>query len=77
MAVNRYITLGDGRRVGLGAYVAGIRQAIANPDVFFRRGLDGWDATGREIRNQFLTGVHDRINQGVPYLDRGKGETDD
>lgn len=68
----RVVTLGDGRQTALGTYVRGVRHAIAHPDARFPRGLDGWPATGAEIRRQFRQGLHDRINQAVPYLDRGK-----
>lgn len=68
----RVITLGDGRQTSLGNYVRGVRYAIDHPDTFFPRGLCGWGATGAEIRRQFRSGVHDRINQAVPYVNRGK-----
>ena len=61
-----------GKRVPLGAYVQGIKEAIENPDAEFKHGLTcWWSCTGAEIRKQFRRGVHDRINQGISYIDRG------
>ncbi len=68
----RCITLGDGFVVPMGVYVAGVKLAIANPDKQFNRCLrDRWPATGRTIRRQFREGMHDRINQAIPYNVRG------
>lgn len=58
--------------VSLGAYVRGVRLAIASPDRVFRSGLETWYPTsGAEIRRQFRRGLHDRINQRTPWLLRG------
>ncbi len=62
------------KTVSLKAYVAGIKAAKANPEQMFKHGLTTWWATsGAEIMAQFWFGVQDRINQAVPYMDRGKG----
>lgn len=67
----RTITV-HGRQIPLGIYVQGVKAAIAQPDVEFKTGLSTWwSTTGAEIRRQFLKSVHDRINQGVPYIQRG------
>lgn len=64
---------GIGRHVSLGAYIAGIRRAKANPHTTFAHGLTTWaPCTGEEIMRQFRRGMHDRINQGIPYIQRGK-----
>ena len=56
----------------LAAYVQAIRLAKANPDTTFKHGLTAWwPCTGQEIMRQFRTGMHDRINQRVPYRLRG------
>jgi hypothetical protein len=61
-----------GKSVTLAAYVAAIRSAKANPDTTFKHGLTAWwPCTGQEIMRQFRTGMHDRINQRVPYRLRG------
>jgi hypothetical protein len=58
--------------VSLGAYIKAVKTAIRHPDAEFKHGLTcWWPCTGRDIRKQFLKGVHDRITQGVPYLSRG------
>lgn len=60
------------RSVTLGAYLKAVRMAKANPEVEFRTGLTCWTpCTGREVMRQFMRGVHDRINQRVPYIERG------
>lgn len=70
----RFITLrATGKRVPMGAYVAGIRAAIASPGVTFRHGLTTWwPVTGEDVRQEFLAGVHDRINRHVPGFGRGR-----
>lgn len=69
----RYITLpAINRRVSLRAYVAAIRAAKANPDVEFKHGLTTWWPTkGRDIVQQFVDGMQDRISQGISYSTRG------
>ena len=60
------------RRVSLGAYLAAIRLAKANPDREFRHGLTTWwPTTGAEIMRQFRQGMHERINDRVSYVMRG------
>ena len=62
------------RRVSIGQYVTAIRLAKANPDVVFKEGLTcWWPCTGREIVKQFWDGVQSRINDAIPYSDRGRG----
>ncbi len=69
----RYITLPVvNKRVPLGVYVRGVRAAKASPSQEFKHGLTTWwPTTGAEIMRQFLRGVHDRINDAVPYTSRG------
>ena len=58
--------------VTLAAYVKAIRTAKANPKAEFKHGLTTWwPTTGAEIMRQFMHGVHDRINQAIPYTQRG------
>ena len=62
-----------GKAIPLRAYVRAIERAEANPETSFRYGLTTWwPTTGAEIRQQFLAGLHDRINAGVPYVERGR-----
>lgn len=69
----RFITLpAVNKRIPLRAYVKGVKQAIQNPDAEFKHGLTcWWSCTGTEIRKQFRRGMHDRINQAIPYHQRG------
>lgn len=73
MPLQRTITLpAINRTVSLGAYVKAIKLARDNPDSTFDYGLTcWWSCTGREIMSQFLRGMHDRINQAIPYVERG------
>lgn len=70
----RTITLpATGRAVTLGQYVRAVKIAKANPDAEFKEGLTcWWPCTGKDIVRQFLAGVEDRINQGIPYSQRGR-----
>jgi hypothetical protein len=71
--MQRVITLGTGKRITLGSYVKAVKVAKANPDVTFREGLTSWwPTTGAEVVQQFRRGMHDRINQAVPYNARGR-----
>ena len=58
--------------MSLGAYVAGVKLAKASPKQVFSCGLTSWWSTsGEEVMRQFREGMTDRINQGVPYAERG------
>ncbi len=69
----RYITLtAINKRVSLKNYIAGIKKAKSMPEVLFPHGLTCWySCTGRDIMQQFLAGINDRITQAIPYKDRG------
>ena len=61
------------RHISLGTYVQAIKTAKENPNKEYKYGLTcWWPCTGKEILQQFMAGVHDRINQGIPYTLRGK-----
>lgn len=60
------------RRVTLAAYLRAVRVAKANPDAEFKHGLTcWWPCTGADIVRQFVAGMIDRINQAIPYTQRG------
>lgn len=60
------------KHVLLKSYLKAVRLARENPDTVFKTGLTcWWPCTGREIVNQFWDGVQDRINQAIPYSQRG------
>lgn len=71
--MKRYVTLSAiDKSVPLAAYVAAVKMAKENPDAEFKHGLTcWWPCKGRDIVRQFLEGVMDRINQGIPYSRRG------
>ena len=48
-------------------------MAKANPDMTFKTGFTTWwPTTGAEVMDQFREGMMDRINQAIPYIERGK-----
>lgn len=60
------------RRVTLGQYVQAVKLALAHPEQEFKCGLTcWWPCTGADIARQFMEGVHDRINQAIPAMERG------
>ena len=64
-AINRTVTLGQ--------FVEAVKMAKANPDREFKQGFDcWWSCTGKEVMAQFRRGMNDRINQAVPYMERGQ-----
>jgi hypothetical protein len=65
--MQRTVTLSEGVRVKLGAYVKAIKRAKKNPERTFERGLSGWwPVTGREIVQEFHRGLQERITSGLP-----------
>lgn len=61
------------KKVPIGAYVKAVRAAKENPERTFNTGLTTWWPTkGSEIVDQFRKGMMDRINDGVPYSERGR-----
>jgi len=61
-----------GQNVSIGQYIKAVKTAIANPDMEFKHGFTcWWSCTGKDIRTQFLDGLMDRINQSIPYIERG------
>lgn len=61
------------RNVTLAAYLRAVRMAKANPDITFKTGLTTWwPTTGAEVMVQFREGMMERINQAVPYIQRGR-----
>ena len=58
--------------VPLAAYVQAVKIAKANPDRIFSAGFTTWwPTTGAEIVEQFRQGMMQRINESVPYIERG------
>lgn len=82
MPSSRAITLADGRRVSLSAYVNAWRQvaqdvATGNGNRRYANGPTRWwgsdpqGETAERILVAFRAAIHDRINQRVPYALRG------
>ena len=71
--MKRVITLSAvNKTVILGQYVKGIKKVKANLDVEFKHGLTcWWSCTGRDIMRQFRKGMMERINEAIPYIQRG------
>ena len=62
--MKHYITLSGGLQVSIPDYCKGVRLAKANLNREFKRGLTcWWPCSGQDIVNQFVEGIHDRINQ--------------
>ena len=69
----KYISLpAINKRVSIKDYIAGIKQAKANPDKMFKHGLTcWWSCSGDDIMRQFMDGINERVNQAIPYCERG------
>ena len=62
-----------GRTVSLADYNQAVRLAKAFPTAVFKTGLTTWwPTTGAEMIQQFREGMTDRINQAIPYSQRGR-----
>jgi hypothetical protein len=61
------------RTVTLASYINLVRLAKGYPTAVFKTGLTTWwPTTGAEIMQQFRQGMTDRINQAIPYSQRGR-----
>lgn len=61
------------RTVTLAAYIQAVRLAKASPTAIFKTGLTTWwPTTVAEIMKQFRAGMSERINQAIPYSERGR-----
>ena len=61
------------RTVSLAAYNQAVRLAKAFPAMTFKTGLTTWwPTTGADIVRQFHAGMTERINQAIPYSQRGR-----
>ena len=71
--MKRFITIpAIDAQVTIGQYVQAIKAAKANLDREFKHGLTcWWPCTGAQIVKQYREGLHDRINQSIPYIERG------
>lgn len=69
----RYVTLGDGRAIGLGAYVAAWKHCLVlPPHTRIGRGVNGWGENAGEALANLRYGLHDRINRHIPGFGKGR-----
>jgi hypothetical protein len=69
----RYVTLGDGRKIGLGKYVAAWKQCLALPgNTPIGKGIDGWGQTAAQALSDLRKGMDDRINRRIPGYGKGR-----
>ena len=69
----RYITLGDGRKCGLGTYVKAWKTLLAlDPSTYIGRCPDGLDGRASDALRQLRAGLHDRINRHDPAYGVGR-----
>lgn len=69
----RYVTLGDGRKIGLGRYVAAWKACRElPPNTPIGRGISGWGQTAGEALEELRNGLIDRINRQVPGFGQGR-----
>jgi hypothetical protein len=77
-AAGKILTIGTAAgTVTIAGYVAAWKRVVSassNPDVTFKQSLTYAFGcfTGRQIRREFLDGVNDRINQHLPWYNRGR-----
>lgn len=71
--MQRYITLGDGRKIGLGKYVAAWKACLELPaNAPIGRGINGWGQTAGEALRDLRAGLDDRISRNIPEYGVGR-----
>ena len=74
----RYVTLGNGRKVSLGSYVAAWRRCLSMNAAFQVACCpDGYSGSAADALEQFRDGMHDRINKHLPNYGRGRKWSND
>lgn len=69
----RYVTLGDGRKIKLGAYVRAWQACRSLPaKTPIGRGIDGWNQSAGEALRALRCGMDDRINRHIPSFGIGR-----
>ena len=73
MGTKRYVTLGCGRQIGLGRYVAAWKQCLAlPPKTSVGPGISGWGQNAGEALADLRAGLDDRINRHLPWHGKGR-----
>jgi hypothetical protein len=71
--MKRYVTLGDGRTIGLARYCAAWKQCLELPaNTPIGRGINGWGQTAGEALRDLRRGLEDRINSHIPGYGVGR-----
>lgn len=71
--MKKYVTLGDGRKIGLGAYVKAWKACLAlPPETAIGKGVDGWGQSAGEALAALRAGMADRINKNIPSYGVGR-----
>lgn len=69
----RYIVLGDGRRIGLGRYVAAWKACLKlPPKTWIGLGISGTGERADEAIDELRRGLADRINRHIPGYGKGR-----
>lgn len=69
----RYVTLADGRHIGLGTYIRAWKacRELA-PETAIGRGISGWGENAGEALSQLREGIHARINRHLSWYGKGR-----
>jgi hypothetical protein len=71
--MSKAITLGCGRQIGLGRYVAAWKACLTlPPHTHIGRGVDGWGQNAGEALRDLRKGLDDRINRHLPWYGKGR-----
>lgn len=69
----RYVTLSDGRKIGLGAYVKAWKACLTlPPQTPIGKGIDGLGQTASEALHDLRKGMDDRMNRNDPQFGKGR-----
>jgi hypothetical protein len=72
MASKRYVTLPNGKKVGLGEYVRGWKVVRELPPAQLCRGWDYFEIKAASILRDLRDGMHDRINRHIEGYGQGR-----
>jgi hypothetical protein len=67
-----YVTLPNGKRCGLGVYVAAWRTILSLAPDTMLPGFDHFPSAARDVLRDLRNGMHDRINRHVPGFGKGR-----
>jgi len=70
--MKHFITLPNGRNVGLGVYVRAFNELKKTPPNEMVRGFDYFAAPAGEILRKMRESITDRINRHLPHFGKGR-----